>query len=82
MLLAGALHDLSDQKRQQAAIQKGYTDLQVLHRQLEELNAQLEQKVEERTHTLSEALPAVGGAEQAVTGAGPVEERFRLDGLA
>jgi PAS domain S-box-containing protein len=56
VLLAGALHDLSDQKRQQAALQKGYTDLQVLHRQLEDLNAQLEQKVEERTHTLSEAF--------------------------
>jgi len=55
VLLAGAAHDLSDQKRQQGAIQKGYTDLQVLHRQLEDLNAQLEQKVEERTHTLSEA---------------------------
>ena len=55
LLLAGALHDLSDQKRQQAALQKGYTDLQVLHRQLEDLNAQLEQKVEERTHTLSQA---------------------------
>lgn len=55
VLLAGALHDLSDQKRQQAALQKGYTDLQGLHRQLEELNAQLEQKVEERTQTLSQA---------------------------
>jgi len=54
-LLAGGLHDLSDQKRQQAALQKGYSDLQVLHRQLEDLNAQLEQKVEERTHTLSQA---------------------------
>jgi PAS domain S-box-containing protein len=53
VLLAGALHDLSDQKRQQAALQSSYTDLQVLHRQLEELNARLEQKVEERTHTLS-----------------------------
>jgi len=55
LLLAGALHDLSDQKRQQAALQKGYQDLQVLHRQLEDLNAQLEQKVDERTHTLSQA---------------------------
>jgi signal transduction histidine kinase len=55
VLLAGALHDLSDQKRQQAALQKGYTDLQGLHRQLEDLNAQLEQKVEVRTHTLSQA---------------------------
>jgi PAS domain S-box-containing protein len=55
VLLAGAAHDLGDQKRQQAAIQKGYTELQVVYRQLEDLNAQLEQKVEERTHTLSEA---------------------------
>ena len=56
VLLAGALHDLSEQKRQQAALQKGYIDLQGLHRQLEDLNGQLEQKVEERTHTLSQAF--------------------------
>jgi signal transduction histidine kinase len=55
VMMAGALHDLSDQKHQQAALQKGYTDLHELHRQLEELNAQLEQKVEERTHTLRQA---------------------------
>ena len=55
VLLAGTLHDLSDQKRQQAALQKGYTDLQGLHRQLEDLNTRLEQKVEERTQTLSQA---------------------------
>ncbi len=55
VLLAGEAHDLSDQKKQQAAIQKGYSELQVVHRQLEDLNAQLERKVEERTHTLSEA---------------------------
>ena len=41
--LAGALYVLSEQKRQQAALQRGYTDLQVLHRQLEDLNAQNEQ---------------------------------------
>ncbi len=55
VMVAGALHDLSDQKRQQAALQKGYADLHELHRQLEELNAQLEKKVEERTHTLMQA---------------------------
>ncbi len=55
VLLAGEAHDLSDQKHQQAAIQKGYTELQVVHRQLEDLNEELERKVEERTHTLSEA---------------------------
>jgi signal transduction histidine kinase len=55
MMMAGALHDLSDQKRQQAALQKGYTDLHELHSQLEDLNAKLEQKVEERTLTLTQA---------------------------
>ncbi|MGD0877719.1 MAG: ATP-binding protein [Anaerolineales bacterium] len=55
MMIAGALHDLSDQKRQQAALQKGYTDLHELHTQLEDLNAKLEQKVEERTLTLTQA---------------------------
>ena len=55
VLLAGSAHDLSDQKRQQGAIQKGYSELQAVHRQLEDLNTQLELKVQERTHTLSEA---------------------------
>ena len=82
VLLAGALHDLSDQKRQQAALQKGYTDLQALHRQLEDLNAQLEQKVEERTHTLSQAYQQMEEQNKRLAGTGPVEERFRFDGLA
>lgn len=55
VLIAGAAHDLSGQKRQQEAIQKAYTELQVVYRQLEELNDQLEQKVEQRTGTLQEA---------------------------
>ena len=55
VLLAGAAHDLSDQKRQQEAIQRAFDELQTVHRRLEEFNAELEQKVEERTHTLSEA---------------------------
>ena len=55
ILLAGAAHDLSEQKLQQAAIQKGFTELQRLHQQLENLNAQLEQKVEERTQSIRTA---------------------------
>ena len=55
ILIAGAAHDLSGQKSQQEAIQKAYNELRTVYRQLEELNTQLEQKVEERTHTLSEA---------------------------
>jgi len=55
VLIAGVTHNLSDQKRQQNAIQKAYEELQVVYRRLEELNSQLELKVEERTRTLSEA---------------------------
>jgi signal transduction histidine kinase len=55
VLIAGAAHDLSEQKRQQEAVQKAYNELQVVYRQLEELNEQLEQKVAQRTGTLEEA---------------------------
>ncbi len=55
VLIAGAAHNLSDQKRQQEVVQKAYDELQGMHRRLEELNAQLEQKVAERTKTLSAA---------------------------
>ena len=55
VLIAGAAHDLSDQKRQQHEIQKAYNELQSVYKKLEELNAQLEQKVQDRTRTLSEA---------------------------
>ncbi len=53
--LAGAAHDLSDQKQQQALTQNAFDELKVVYQRLEELNAVLEQKVEERTHTLGEA---------------------------
>ena len=56
VLIAGAAHDLSEQKQQQEAIQKAYDELQVVYRKLEELNTQLEQKVEQRTSTLQEAF--------------------------
>ena len=55
VLIAGSVHDLSEQKRQQEAVQKAYNELQVVYRQLEELNEQLEQKVDQRTNTLEEA---------------------------
>ncbi len=55
VLIAGAAHDLSEQKRQQEAVQKAYNELQLVYRQLEELNEQLEQKVGQRTATLQEA---------------------------
>jgi PAS domain S-box-containing protein len=55
VLIAGAAHDLSEQKRQKEEVQKAYDELQVVYQQLAELNEQLEQKVEQRTSTLQEA---------------------------
>ena len=55
VLIAGVAHDLSEQKQQQAAVKKAYNELQTVYRQLEELNNQLEQKVEQRTSNLQEA---------------------------
>jgi signal transduction histidine kinase len=56
VLIAGAAHDLREQKRQNEAIRKAYNELQVVYHQLEDLNDQLEQKVEQRTITLQAAL--------------------------
>jgi PAS domain S-box-containing protein len=55
VVLAGAAHDLSDQKHQQAITQKALDELRVVHQKLAEFNTELEKKVEERTHTLGEA---------------------------
>lgn len=55
VLIAGAAHDLSEQKIQQEAVQRAYNELQVVYQKLEQLNEQLEQKVAERTSTLQEA---------------------------
>jgi signal transduction histidine kinase len=55
VLIAGAAHDLSEQKRQKEEVQKAYDELKVVYGQLEELNQKLEQKVEERTATLQDA---------------------------
>jgi PAS domain S-box-containing protein len=54
-LIAGVSHDLTEQKQQQDAIRAAFDELQTLHRELEDLNAQLEARVEQRTRTLQEA---------------------------
>jgi PAS domain S-box-containing protein len=55
VLIAGAAHDLSEQKHQKEEVQKAYDELKVVYSQLAELNQKLEQKVEERTGTLQDA---------------------------
>ena len=55
VLIAGAAHDLSEQKHQKEEVQKAYDELKVVYRRLEDLNEKLEQKVEERTSNLQQA---------------------------
>lgn len=54
-LVAGVAHDLSGQKEQQATLGRAYRELQTVYGKLEEMNTELEGRVEERTRTLSEA---------------------------
>jgi signal transduction histidine kinase len=55
LALAGTAHDLTLQKNQQAALQVAYEQIAMAHHQLETLNEVLEQKVEDKTRSLSEA---------------------------
>ncbi len=54
-MLAGTAHDLTQQKRQAAALRAAYDEVTAARAALEALNAQLEQKVEDKTRSLSEA---------------------------
>jgi PAS domain S-box-containing protein len=54
-LLAGTAHDLTEQKRQEAALRAAYEQVAAARSALEALNQQLEQKVEDKTRSLSEA---------------------------
>jgi PAS domain S-box-containing protein len=56
LVVAGTAHDLSVQKRQQAALQAAYEQIAAAHTQVSELNQQLEVKVAEKTVDLSTAL--------------------------
>lgn len=53
--LAGTAHDLSEQKRQQAALQAAYEQIAADRSELERLNTLLEQRVAEKTANLSTA---------------------------
>ena len=55
VLIAGVGHNLSEQIRQRNSIQSAYNQLNAVHRQLEDLNTGLEEKVAERTATLEDA---------------------------
>jgi PAS domain S-box-containing protein len=55
LAMAGTAHDLTLQKSQQNALREAYQQIAAAHHALETLNEQLEQKVEEKTSSLSEA---------------------------
>lgn len=55
MALAGTAHELTRQKRQQAALQQAFEQVAAARSQLERLNADLEQKVAEETANLQAA---------------------------
>jgi PAS domain S-box-containing protein len=55
LAMAGTAHDLTLQKSQQDALLEAYQQIASAHHALETLNEQLEQKVEEKTSSLSEA---------------------------
>ncbi len=55
LTLAGTAHDLSVQNAQQKALQIAYDQAASAHHELEMMNAQLEQKVAEKTSSLSTA---------------------------
>ena len=64
--LAGTAHDLSLQKRQQAALQAAYQQIAADHAELERLNSQLEHRVDEKTADLSQAYAQLEAQNQAL----------------
>jgi PAS domain S-box-containing protein len=64
--VVGTAHDLTEPKRQQAALIAAYDEVAAARRALEELNAQLEGKVAEKTHSLSEAYEQLAKQNEAL----------------
>jgi signal transduction histidine kinase len=76
VLIAGVAHDLSEQKRQRDAIQHAYNELQAVYKRLEDLNTQLEQKVEERTGTLQQAYRQLEEQNKVLQGLDQIKSDF------
>jgi PAS domain S-box-containing protein len=64
--LAGTAHDLTGAKRQEAALRAAYDEVAAARRALEALNAQLEERVEEKTRSLSEAYDQLARQNEAL----------------
>jgi PAS domain S-box-containing protein len=76
ILIAGVAHDLSEQKQQRDAIQNAYNELQAVYKRLEELNTQLEEKVEERTSTLQQAYRQLEEQNRVLQGLDQIKSDF------
>jgi PAS domain S-box-containing protein len=66
LALAGTAHDLSEQKKQQAALRAAYEQIAADRAELERMNVLLEQKVSEKTASLSEAYHQLEQQHQAL----------------
>jgi PAS domain S-box-containing protein len=76
ILIAGVAHDLSEQKQQRDVIQNAYNELQAVYKRLEELNTQLEEKVEERTSTLQQAYRQLEEQNKVLQGLDKIKTDF------
>lgn len=76
VLIAGVAHDLSEQKRQRDVIQQAYDELHAVYKRLEDLNTQLEQKVEERTGTLQQAYRQLEEQNKVLQGLDQIKSDF------
>jgi signal transduction histidine kinase len=54
-LFAAVAHDMTEQKRQNDVVRHAYDELRRVHVRLEQMNAELEERVDERTHSLQAA---------------------------
>jgi PAS domain S-box-containing protein len=64
--LVGTAHDLAEHKRHEATLLRAYEEVAAARRALEELNAQLEAKVVEKTASLSDAYARLAAQHEAL----------------
>jgi PAS domain S-box-containing protein len=64
--LVGTAHDLAEHKRHEARLLAAYAEVATARRALEELNAQLEAKVAEKTASLSDAYARLAAQHEAL----------------
>ena len=74
--LVGTAHDLTEVKRQEASLRAAYDDAALARQALEELNSQLEAKVDEETRNLSEAYMGLAAQHEALLSLDQLKSEF------